>query len=178
MIDPYSLDSLLFDCVNHSKYSEDLKQRLRNKISKSENLKLEYKKVVLKYRHLKKLYDDNTDNVYYDACDSDLDDANFNDIVGDTNISIEKPIRPPTEYNIFIRETMVRLKASNPTMNNTDLMLSSAQLWQKIKKQPEVSKLQKLKVLHQIKANKITKDMLKATNLLIENKTNMSINYK
>jgi acyl-ACP thioesterase len=49
MIDASSLDSLLFDCVNHSKYNENLKQRLRDNISKkskSENLKLEYKKVV------------------------------------------------------------------------------------------------------------------------------------
>jgi hypothetical protein len=182
MIDASSLDSLLFDCVNHSKYSEDLKQRLRDKISKSENLKLEYKNTVLKYRHLKKHYDGNIDGdedgVYDDASDCDLDDTYFNDIVGDINISIEKLIRPPTEYNIFIMKTMHKLKANNPNLTNNDLFRSCVKLWQKIKKQPEVSKLLFKNVLNDINNIGITNDMCKVTNLVIKNKTDHCVNYK
>jgi hypothetical protein len=40
-----------------------------------------------------------------------------------------KTPRPPTAYNLFIKETMEKLKKEDPTQSNTSLMSSSAKLW-------------------------------------------------
>lgn len=38
-------------------------------------------------------------------------------------------VRQPTAYNTFIKNTMERLKAENPTMNNVGLMTMAATAW-------------------------------------------------
>jgi hypothetical protein len=44
------------------------------------------------------------------------------------------PKRPPTEYNIFVKNTIQDLKEKNPELKNTELMASAAKLW-RIKKE-------------------------------------------
>ena len=37
--------------------------------------------------------------------------------------------RPPTEYNLFIKENMNTLKTNNPELKNKELMAKAAELW-------------------------------------------------
>jgi hypothetical protein len=79
---------------------------------------------------------------------------------------------------VFIKETVHKLKANNPNLTNDDLFISCVKLWEKIKKQPEVSKLLFKNVLNDINNIGIANDMCKITNLVIKNKTDQCINYK
>lgn len=44
-----------------------------------------------------------------------------------------KKTRAPTEHNLFIRETMARLKPLNPSLNGKELMALANQEWKKQK---------------------------------------------
>lgn len=46
----------------------------------------------------------------------------------------EKKPRPPTAYNIFMKNKMVELKESQPTLNNIDRMKLAAEAWTESKK--------------------------------------------
>jgi len=39
------------------------------------------------------------------------------------------PKRPPTEYNIFVKNKIDELKVTNPELKNTQLMSKAAELW-------------------------------------------------
>ncbi len=43
-------------------------------------------------------------------------------------------LRPPTSYNIFIKDTMTKLKIENPDMRNVELMQAAANSWNEYKK--------------------------------------------
>ena len=43
------------------------------------------------------------------------------------------PKRPPTVYNLFIKENMATLKRENPDMKNNMLMKKAAELWKEKK---------------------------------------------
>jgi len=45
------------------------------------------------------------------------------------------PKRPPTEYNIFIKNKIDELKITNPELKNTQLMSKAAELWSLNKKE-------------------------------------------
>ena len=45
------------------------------------------------------------------------------------------PKRPPTEYNIFIKNKIDELKITNPELKNTQLMSKAAELWSFNKKE-------------------------------------------
>ena len=50
--------------------------------------------------------------------------------------------RPPTEYNLFVKEQMLKLKNENPELKNKDLLGEAAKLWNihkenKLKKEDE-----------------------------------------
>lgn len=42
--------------------------------------------------------------------------------------------KPPSEYNIFVREKNKELKEANPDMNNTEIFKKTAELWKEYKK--------------------------------------------
>jgi len=44
------------------------------------------------------------------------------------------PKRPPTEYNIFVKNKIDELKITNPELKNTQLMSKAAELWSLNKK--------------------------------------------
>ena len=45
------------------------------------------------------------------------------------------PKRPPTEYNIFVKNKIDELKITNPELKNTQLMSKAAELWSLNKKE-------------------------------------------
>jgi hypothetical protein len=47
------------------------------------------------------------------------------------------PKRPPTEYNLFIKDNMATLKSENPDMPNNLLMKKAAEKWREHKKKNE-----------------------------------------
>lgn len=47
---------------------------------------------------------------------------------------IVKKKRSPTQYNMFMKENIMKLKKENPDMEKTELMRKSAELWQIEKK--------------------------------------------
>jgi hypothetical protein len=46
----------------------------------------------------------------------------------------DRPKRTPSSFNIFIREAMLKLKESQPDLNNTDRMRAAIALWNEDKK--------------------------------------------
>ena len=49
------------------------------------------------------------------------------------------PKRPPSAYNIFIKENMNKLKTEHPELKHTELMVKAAILWNKTKDEKSVS---------------------------------------
>ena len=54
------------------------------------------------------------------------------------------PKRPPTEYNIFIKNKIDELKITNPELKNTQLMSKAAELWSLNKKERQEEQNKKL----------------------------------
>ena len=50
------------------------------------------------------------------------------------------PKRPPTVYNLFIKENMATLKSENPEMKNNMLMKKAAELW-KVEKEKRLAEV-------------------------------------
>jgi hypothetical protein len=46
----------------------------------------------------------------------------------------DRPKRTPSPFNLFIREAMLKLKESQPELNNTDRMRAAIALWNEDKK--------------------------------------------
>ncbi len=119
---------LLMDLVNHSNFKEETKERLREKLNKSEAIKEKY--ILLK---------EQCRSEYISVSD---DEDEVNEEVEKMVEVNERLIHRPNAYNIFVRQTMSELREIYPNKSGTELMTEAARMWvEKTKELKEVKKI-------------------------------------
>ena len=122
-----TLESILQDLVNHSRYDENLKNKLRDKLNNYEQNEIKLKRIENEKRYNDEYSDENSDE------DSDEDESEGIDNEGNVPHLIisnsERVPRPPTQFSIFIKNTMSKLKMEKPELRNTELMIMASKKW-------------------------------------------------
>ncbi len=152
-----TLESLLQDLVNHSNHSEELKDKLRNKLCNYEKKEAELKSLKIRFNNVARElngFNANGFNAYEDDDEHGYIIIDEDDVEDEPHL-IDRGPRPPTQYNTFIKNTMMRLKLENPTMKNIGLMSAAARKWNDAKIKMKEDKINLLKEIADYKIKKL-----------------------